>query len=248
MEVGGRVPAICVGIQPTNVDGEDFKIDAKACEPCVHKRFLYQVCSPNIDLPPIYAHQGCAVNEYDSLLNRHIVPSINTELVIIKQGTVILKQLAQLLGVVNKYTNAELIRSRPQRMRKRYRRALQLEFKAVHATINDFVKFEKQEEIKTPRSIQYRATPYTARLAKYTVPIERAIASSWPEINRGYRFIAKGQNALERGEELFKMYCHFDNPFVYLIDHSKFDSRVNWRLLRMEHRFYLNIFPDPFLE
>nr|WPR18384.1 MAG: RNA-dependent RNA polymerase [Skomarfal virus 39] len=44
------------------------------------------------------------------------------------------------------------------------------------------------------------------------------------------------------------MYCHFDNPFVYLIDHSKFDSRVNWRLLRMEHRFYLNIFPDPFLE
>jgi hypothetical protein len=44
------------------------------------------------------------------------------------------------------------------------------------------------------------------------------------------------------------MYEHYNMPYVYLIDHSKFDSRVNKDLLELEHWFYLKVFPDTWLK
>lgn len=246
--MGGSVPAVCGSVVPTNKVGKDYSISVDAAETCSHKRFLSKVFDPNLDLPPIYAHQGCIVNEFDSLVNRHIVDSLETSAEVLDGCKKALRSLLNNLGHVIKYTNKQLINSRPQRMRRRYKRALQLAFKAVHAVINLFIKFEKAEEIKVPRSIQFRATPYTARLAKYIVPIEKAIQGEWPNFNHGFRFIAKGRNALQRGEDLWKMYNHYDDPTVYLIDHSKFDSRVNKSLLKLEHWFYLQIFPDPWLK
>lgn len=245
--MGGRVAALCADIIPTDKIGQDYSVCFKGAQTCSHKRYLYQICSPNLDLPPIYAHQGCAVNEYDSLVNRHIVDPLPTSLEVIEGCYKALKPIINVLGNVNKYTNSQLINSRPQRMRRRYRKALMLEFKPVHAKVNMFVKFEKQEEIKTCRAIQFRATPYTARLAKYTVPIEKALQNQWTDINHGFRFIAKGRNALQRGSDLKEMFDYYPNPAVYLIDHSKFDSRVNKSLLSVEHDFYKAIFRDRWL-
>jgi hypothetical protein len=111
-----------------------------------------------------------------------------------------------------------------------------------------FIKFEKKEDpSKPPRAIQYRATPYTARLAKYIIPIEKHLYEGFDHFTHGYRFIAKGLNAIGRGELIAKMYAHYERPYVYLIDHSKFDSAVNKDLLRLEHWFYNSIFKDSFL-
>jgi len=112
-----------------------------------------------------------------------------------------------------------------------------------------FIKFEKKEKHDgDPRGIQYRATPYTARLAKYIVPLEKSLYRKHYAVNHGFRCMAKGMNALDRGEELWSMFCHYDGPYIYLIDHSRFDSRVNRDLLQVEHWFYLQVFPDRWLK
>jgi len=118
-----------------------------------------------------------------------------------------------------------------------------LDYKHIHSRVNLFIKFEKKEDCsKAPRAIQYRATPYTARLAKYIIPIEKALYTLRSKHNFFFPIVAKGMNALERGQTLWNMYNHFENPCIYLIDHSKFDSRVNRDLLRLEHRFYMKCY------
>jgi len=134
-------------------------------------------------------------------------------------------------------------------MKRRYGKALGLDLKPAHSTVNLFIKFEKKEVAeKPPRAIQYRATPYTARLAKYIIPIEKRLYEGFESVNNGYRFVAKGLNAIGRGELIAKMYNHYEKPYVYLIDHSKFDSAVNMSLLKLEHWFYNSIFNDSFLK
>jgi len=135
-------------------------------------------------------------------------------------------------------------------MRKRYTKGMYLDLKPAHSKVNLFIKFEKKDDPnKAPRAIQFRATPFTARLAKYIVPIEKAISKPVIGENSGFPFVAKGYNSLERGEILYNMWNAVKKPVAYLIDHSKFDSCVNIDLLKMEHKFYQLIFKgDKFLK
>lgn len=194
-----------------------------------------------------YANQGCICNEYTSLVDRHCVEPLSTkpELLILMRRA-LQPIINELTGIVP-MTTKELIDSRPQRMRKRYRRGLMLDLKPVHSTLNLFIKFEYANEIKAPRAIQYRATPYTARLAKYVLKFEQLMYKV-VKCNNGFPFAAKGLNALERGNLLFDMWTSFKGRCkIYLLDHSKFDSRVNIDLLSLEHACYNAVFKDKFL-
>lgn len=242
MEAGGTIQCLCFDVDLHPVNNKDVKISVDFPEGCVHKRVLTKIIDPNLDLPPIYADQGCVQNEYHSLVNRHLVELLPTDPEFLEKCRNVLKPISELIQV-EKMSNSELISSRPPRMRKRYRKALTLDLKDVHSWVNLFIKFEKKDDpTKAPRAIQYRATPYTARLAKYIIPIEKNLYKTFPSLNHGFRFVAKGLNAIDRAEILYEMFNWYHKPIVYLIDHSKFDSRVNKDLLQMEHEFYLNCF------
>ncbi|APG76122.1 hypothetical protein 2 [Beihai tombus-like virus 11] len=242
MEEGGTIKCLCFDSDLSAINRKDMQIYAPHSEGCIHKRFLSKIVDPNLNLPPIYADQGCIKNEYYCLLNRHLIPMMPTSVDVLKTCCSILIEISKELSV-SKMSSKELIDSRPVRMKRRYRKALSLDLKRVHSRVNLFIKFEKKSDPdKSPRAIQYRATPYTARLAKYIVPIEKALYKLRSRLNHYHPMVAKGMNALERGEALWNMYQHYERPYVYLIDHSKFDSRVNKDLLQMEHSFYLDCY------
>lgn len=206
---------------------------------------MHRLFSPNLDLEPITADHGCSSNEYQSLIGRHLVEFTPTNPTKLSKYYEVLKPLLSHVRGIEKMSVRELINSRPQRMRKRYSRGLILDFKHVHAKVNLFIKAEKKTDFdKAPRSIQYRSTPYAARLARYTIPIEKALYKPCPEINGGLPIIAKGLNAMERASVLYEMWSLVSNPVAYLIDHSKFDSAVNLDLLKLEHWFYKQCIPD----
>lgn len=243
--MGGKVDCLCAGGRLDNIKANNFKIFAKNAETCRHSRQMHRPFIPDVCLPPLYGDHGCSANEFRSLTGRHLTQTRETEREHLNGYYNILRSLASRIPQVSKLSSRELIRSRPQRMRKRYIKGLMLDLKPTHGNVNLFVKFEKKDDPgKAPRAIQYRATPFTARLAKYIVPIEKAISKVVDGENGGFPFVAKGYNSLERGNILYEMWVSKDNPVAYLIDHSKFDSCVNTDLLKMEHEFYKTLFPN----
>jgi len=245
MEEDGSIACCCSNAVLVDVVANDFEINVQNSQVCVHTRTFRRTFVPNLDLPPLYAHFGCIRNEYTALVDRHLVPFNETSPGHVKKYDIILRDLSDKVGPVEKLTTSELIKTRPQRMRKRYSRGLLLDFKPVHATVNLFVKLEKGDDpTKAPRAIQFRSTPYAARLAKYTIPIEKLLYKPNPLINHGLTWVAKGLNAKERADVLWEGWQLFENPVAYLIDHSKFDSKVNPQLLKLEHDFYKRANPS----
>jgi len=246
--VGGTIECICHDCPVVDHTGVGWSIKTGGAIPCDHRRKMVQIFHPNLDLPWCYGDHGCTSNEVSSLVNRHLTPITETSDEVLRLCYNVLQPIIEHCKGVEKMTAAELISTRPQRMKRRYRNALSLDLKPVHGTVNLFIKFEKKEDpTKAPRAIQFRATPYTARLAKYIIPIEKRMYQVIDGVNHGFPIIAKGLNALERGCIIADMYAKYVKPSVYLIDHSKFDSCVNIKLLKLEHHVYNSVFKDTFL-
>lgn len=143
---------------------------------------------------------------------------------------------------MDKFTFSEIVQSRPARMKRRYKTALQLPLKPGHWTVRMFVKFEKMHDPdKACRAIQYRATPFTARLARFLLPLEHKLYDIMLPDNHNYRVFAKGRNARDRALDLRRAFDHYDRPYVYLVDHSKFDSSVNAEHIKACHKVYCAI-------
>lgn len=247
--MGGQIDCVCHDTAMHSYSTMDCKVSVEAAEPCNHKRKMVRLLDLNYDLPALYADHGCSINEFVALRDRHLVELRRPCPKFLDKCYEALQELIPHFKGITKMTSRELLASRPPRMRKRYGKALGLDLKPTHSSINLFVKFEKKENPeKPPRAIQYRATPYTARLAKYIIPIEKLMYQGIDGVNHGYRIVAKGLNAIGRGELITSMYNHYEKPYVYLIDHSKFDSAVGPELLKLEHWFYNSIFKDPFLK
>lgn len=246
--MGGTIECLCHDIPIHNIQGKSWSIKVDAAECCNHSRKMVQIFYPNLDLPPIYGDHGCTSNEIASLVKRHLTDTPPTTQEMLDKMWIALQPLLMHCKSTEKMSRNQLICSRPPRMRKRYKRAFYLDLKPVHGTVNLFIKFEKRDtDDKAPRAIQYRASPYTARLAQFIVPLEKTLYQVIEGVNFGFPIIAKGLNARERGDLVKKMFDHYDKPVVYLIDHSKFDSCVNIDLLKLEHRFYNEVYKDKFL-
>lgn len=160
----------------------------------------------------------------------------------------ILENLKRAIGNVPAMSWDQLIASRPNRMRRRYTAAMGKEVTSSSAVVKMFVKYElMHDDSKAPRAIQYRSSEYTANLARYLIPIEHALYSACLEENHHFRFAAKGRNAQERAEDLRSMYEYYNNPTIYLADHSKFDSCVSLQHLELEHELYKSCNSSRFL-
>lgn len=192
------------------------------------------------------AWQACVANEYDSLVRRHLVTmppfTIKAEL------HLELRKLIAAMPSVSVMSWDELIASRPNRMRKRYLAVRDREVTKADSRVAMFIKYELMHDpSKAPRAIQFRSSAYTASLARFLIPVEHAFYNLTPADNAGFRFAAKGRNALQRGSDLRMMYEHYSNPVIYLADHSKFDSCVSAEHLRLEHELYRACYSSRFL-
>lgn len=197
--------------------------------------------------------QGCVCNEYDSLIRRHLVdvPKVSPEF--LNFGRKLVDQIVQEIGYVEPMSWDQLINSRPARMKRRYRLARYETVVKRHAFVKQFIKFElmppagEGEVPKASRSIQYRSTPYTASLARFLLPIEKALHKGF-ESNGGFRWFAKGRNPQERADDLRKMFEVYDDPYIVLADHSKFDSCVQTEHLDLEFQLYKGVIKSRFMD
>lgn len=180
----------------------------------------------------------CVCNEFVSILERHCVAQLQCSTEFQESALKIARTLVVRFRALS---DQDMVMSRPQRMRKRYTRALSFPLRGNSGFGKSFIKWEKHAYDKDgaiPRLIQYRNGTYTANLAKYIVPLEIKYKTFSPDGNHGFPFVSKGLNARKKAERLRNMFEYFGNPDVWLIDHSKFDSMVNSFHLGLEHWVY----------
>lgn len=100
-------------------------------------------------------------------------------------------------------------------------------------------------DYSAPRCIQYRNKRYGLLLARYLIPIEKHVYSTtdWT----GSHIFAKSRNSTQRAWDLRTKWDSFLDPEAHLLDHSKFDAHISELLLKLEHRYYNTLCPDPLL-
>jgi len=189
-----------------------------------------------IGVSKVVSFHRCAMNEYNSIVNRHV----KTQLPCTEAATKLMFNSINSLLYAMRFvdlspmTIGSVIESRPQRMRKRYKNVMSQS--PDPGMGKSFIKFEKLEDKDNliPRLIQYRSSAYTLQLARYTIVVEKALSMADQFYhNGGFPIIAKGKNAAERGSLLYEMWGMSGAKTAHLYDHSKFDSMVNethWEL------------------
>jgi hypothetical protein len=106
-----------------------------------------------------------------------------------------------------------------------------------------FIKAEKVLRSKdgAPRLIQPRSPRFNIELGCYLKPLEHDIYSAINTLFGGVT-VAKGLNALERGERIREMWDSTLSPVCIGLDASRFDQHVSQEALRLEHSIYLAIY------
>lgn len=99
---------------------------------------------------------------------------------------------------------------------------------------------EAHPDFGAPRCIQYRNKRYCLRLATFLHPVEKHVYQQLDV--SGTPIFAKGRNLMQRGSDLRAKFEHFRNPTIICMDHSKFDAHFGTELLKLEHKFYKNMF------
>jgi len=223
-----------------NVKSLTFAIRIDCALTCVHKRF--SLCLGELRFSNIHrTYQSCACAEYEAFIGRHLLEFDKTSQSFSRWAfnhSFGWPSLAPL-------TEDELIQTRPQRMRKRYRSGLSesLDIKR-HSRVMMFVKeeqmnFEKQR--KAPRAIQYRGSTYTANLARYCVPLEMHLSHVGLPDNYGWPIMTKGRNAIELGNLIYDVFC-VGKRYVHLVDHSAYDAHINLTHLAIERLVMNQVF------
>lgn len=116
------------------------------------------------------------------------------------------------------------------------------------ARVSAFIKVEKWEQPlidkkKPPRLIQFRTYPYCMEVSRYLIPIEEHL---WKWQLNGLRVFAKGMNSFALGNLFWRAFNLFDNPFIVMMDHSKFDASLTEELIELvEHGLYRQFSNDP---
>lgn len=231
-------------------DGVRFDVSRARLE-CTHKRKLIEAVQHPLRQER-FAFHNCAPNELDSLLRRHVIPQEEPSQEFIDFAENELKQMYYGLGapILEPMNAEELLKTRSAHVRKRWAKvasqAESQEFRKSEALVKTFIKYEKygMDHLainKPPRAIQARGPLYTYRLAQYLVPIEHRMWNWKPKSNFGLRVFAKGRNAQQRANDLAKMELWSDTVFI-CVDHSKFDSRVHAKHLKISHGFNSRFF------
>lgn len=223
------------------VKTDTYEIRVTTARPCQHSRKMEVVFDnwPHVTWHSIY--QSCSRTEYEAFVDRHLK----------SDNMAITDEFGRFaLNWIDKTTNwhleplsdAQLLASRPQRMRKRYTNGLSAVFEPRHARVMMFVKNEKMNLTagrKPPRAIQYRNSIYTARLAKFTVQLDLILSKGAMKDNYGLPIMTKGRTAIQVGQLIAKAWFESGGEHAYLIDHVAYDAHISAAHLDIEHKYYL---------
>jgi len=106
-----------------------------------------------------------------------------------------------------------------------------------------FVKAEKVCKVgAVPRGISPRDARYNIVLGVYLKCAESHIFKAINSLY-GETVVAKGLNAVERGQLLHDKFRRFADPVVVGLDASRFDQHVSKQALQWEHSVYLSLYP-----
>lgn len=123
--------------------------------------------------------------------------------------------------------------------------------------VKAFVKMERSEllmpnQFKDPRIIQARMPRFNVMLGMYTRAIEEQLKyivdPEWRNLGVLAPAIAKGHNLVHRARTLEKLWNLYDDPVAISLDLSRWDMRVSDTMLMLLSQFYLQVFPDLYLE
>lgn len=158
-----------------------------------------------------------------------------------------IKEFSARIGELEPWTQQRVLEHYNGGLRKRYERAAEYlrhePFDVrVLSKIKCFVKREKWEQLKPPRTIMSREPPYTLKLSQFTKPLEHRMFALRDEY--GLPIFAKGRNQKERHDIIRDKFDLFHNTRVVGIDCTKFDAHVTVQQLRWESRTYLRCFKN----
>jgi len=209
------------------------------------------VCTDLLGLYEPYVHRNCLHNELNSLCNRVMAPTVEPDRHFVNR----LKELARAIGRLGqcrceRLTWAGFVASYKGTKRRKYDRALkellQSGLQPRHWSTTHFVKPDKNTKSKDARAIQGRHPCYNICLGSYLKPFEewfinmRDFHDLLPQYNfpRG-RFVAKGLNAVQRGELLHEKWQQMKNPAGKACDATRYDQHISKPALEVEHEAYL---------
>lgn len=123
-------------------------------------------------------------------------------------------------------THDQIIAGRCTKVKRRYRTCQGKE--PTTYCLKAFVKGEKRSDNdKPPRLIQAYAPVVNYKYAQYYKEVEEKLLTT--KLN-GIRCVAKGLNSKQRAQLLVQSWNILRKPVCYALDHSKYDSRINWLL------------------
>lgn len=215
-------------------------------EGCASRRVSTRLFSfvPNIVDSFVWIHSDCVCNEVIALRQRHQLDDNSRY----TSGWDLRKLLAKHVFRATPVSEQFIINKAPDVRRRKALEAAR-DSLAVYplepkdGRVKMFIKPDKYHTSKygPPRCIQYRDKRYALPLATYIHPIEHEMFN-W-EDDSGTSIFAKAKNHIQRGNDIAAKMQYFENPVAISLDHSKFDSHVNKRLLELEHWFYRMCYP-----
>lgn len=211
---------------------------------CDHecKRYTEQMFRISGHDSTVWTHKSCVCNEQIALVNRHQFDDGCTY----TSSLDLKKTLRRHIRVSAPWSEQAVIEHAiPARKRllQHAKDSLSVwDLEPNDGKVKMFLKDDKYHtpEYKAPRCIQYRNKRYGLRLATYLHPIEKLVME-WK--HNGTHIFAKGRNMRQRGRDIAKK---LKSGYVAIsMDHSKFDSHVNEKLLSLEHWYYRQCCNDP---
>jgi len=198
---------------------------------------------------PQTTNQNCHHNVFVAACNRHYcpVPIITPKgKAAYERAFARLKKLSRKSGVapgtIPIWTEDEVLATRAAAKRKIYADAYaSLKIKELDYTdwkVDAFVKFDHGPmcdcDAKAPRLVQHRSSRYTAAIARFLAPVEKALYTI--KFN-GLPMFAKGMDSRSRAKAIVDMSGY--QRVLMGLDHSRFDSHCVTELLQLEQRYYM---------
>jgi hypothetical protein len=121
------------------------------------------------------------------------------------------------------------------------------EVERTDSFISGFIKKEKVnltlKPDPVPRLIQPRSPRYNVEVGVYIKPLEHMLYDAIDEVY-GAPTVAKGKNALQRGQMISDAWNDMTEPTALFMDASRFDQHVSRQALSWEHGIYLSLFEN----
>jgi hypothetical protein len=115
------------------------------------------------------------------------------------------------------------------------------------AFIQAFIKDEKTnfnaKPNACPRIIQPRSPRFNLTVGVYLKPFEKAVFRALSAVFRGI-VVAKGLNAVERGNVLRTKWVKFDDPVAIFLDAKRFDQHCSREMIDWLHYVEEKVFPQ----